>query len=519
MTRTANCIRNVKYTIFGQIIGIVISFFGRMVFVHILGREYLGLDGLFSNIISVLSIVELGVGTAIVFSMYKPLAAGDKDKLKALMDIYKRTYVCIGIAVAVLGLSLTPFLRFIIKDMPDIPSISLLYLLFVINSSISYFFSYKRSVIIADQKRYIITIYRYGFYFFLNLVQILILIVTKRYLLYLILQIISTVLENIFISKKANKLYPFLLDKESRNKLNKDDKKQIIRNIKAMIYHKLGGTVVMGTDNILISKFVGIAEVGLYSNYQLIINALNSVYGLMFQSLIASIGNLGANEDINKKKFIFECIDLLCFWLHAFSSICLVVLLNPFIKLWLNKEYIFSQKVVMVIVTNFYINGMRRSTQAFKEALGLFWYDRYKPLFESLINLAVSIVLAVRFGITGILLGTIISTTATCFWVEPYILYKYGLKSSVINYFKRYTAYTLFMIPIGLATMLLCSTLKGETVITFCGKLMICTIFPNILFLLICYRTKEFKYIMKRLKRADHGEKLIVRGYYDKNCY
>lgn len=511
MTRTENCIRNVKYAIVGQAAGIAISFFSRMVFVHILGREYLGLDGLFSNIISVLSIVELGVGTAIVFSMYKPLADGDEYRLKALMDVYKKAYISIGITVAAVGSALTPFLRHLIRDMPDIPYISLLYLLFVANSALSYFFSYKRSLIIADQRRYIITAYRYGFYFFVSLAQILILIVTKAYIIYILLQIAGTLAENMLISRKADKLYPFLLKKESF-RLDKEDRNRITKNIKAMIFHKLGDKVVTGTDNILISRFVGIAEVGLYSNYLLITNALNMVYGLIFQSLIASIGNLGAEEDARKNRFIFDCINFICFWIHGFSSICLVVLLNPFIKLWLSKEYVFSHGIVLVIVFNFYINGMRKSAQAFKEAYGLFWYDRYKPLAEALINLAASVVLAIKLGIAGILLGTAVSTVTTCFWIEPYVLYKYGLKAPVSSYYKRYALNTLAMAVIGTVVMLICGVIKGETFAVFFAKAVICAVLPNVFFVLIYCRTEEFRYILNIFKEAAIDRKMIMRG-------
>lgn len=502
MSRLENSIRNIRYAVIGQVFGMIISFFSRMVFVHILGNEYLGLNGLFSNILSVLSIAELGIGTSIVFSMYKPLAEGDNDKLKALISLYKKAYIAIGMVIAILGIALTPFLKYIIKDMPDISYLSYIYMMFILNSSISYFFSYKRSLIIADQKRYIVTLYRYSFYFFMNIAQIILLLLTRNYILFLSMQIICTVVENICISYKANRMYPYILDKYNIARLEKDDRKQIIRNVKAMIYHKLGTTVVMGTDNILIARFIGIVEVGLYSNYQLIINALDSVFSIMFQSLTASIGNLGVKETTDKSKFIFECINLLCFWIHAFSSICLIVLLNPFIALWLNEKYIFSADIVLLIVINFYLSGMRKSVQTFKEALGLFWYDRYKPLFESGINLIVSIVLALRFGINGILIGTIISTLTTCFWVEPYILYKYGFKASVTPYFLKYILYSCVMVVIGMITLALSSTLVEKSITSFCVKILICGTVPNILFLFIFSRTKEFRYIINILKES-----------------
>jgi O-antigen/teichoic acid export membrane protein len=356
MSRTSNSIRNIKYAVLGQAIGLLVSFISRIFFVRILSAEYLGVNGLFTNILSVLSLAELGVGSSIVYSMYKPLAEKDEYRLKALMGFYKKAYITIGIIIAVLGTALIPFLEFFIKDKPNVPHIQLIYLMFVVNSSISYFFSYKRSLIIADQKRYIATFYRYGFYFLLNIAQIIALVLTKSYILYLGLQIINTFIENIYISRKANELYPFLKGGEAV-KMAKDEIDIIVRNVKAMMFHKLGGTVVMGTDNLLISKFVGVIQVGLYSNYLLIIKALNTVFGLAYQSITASIGNLGVIETNEKNKFIFECINLLGFWIYGVASICLINLFNPFIILWLGKEYLFPISIVLIIVINFYLTG------------------------------------------------------------------------------------------------------------------------------------------------------------------
>lgn len=499
MSRTNNSIKNMKYAIVGQGIGLLISFVSRMIFVRSLSAEYLGLNGLFTNILSILSLAELGVGAAINYSLYKPLAEKEIYKIKALMGLYKKAYYSIGIIIAVVGTALVPFLGYLIKDMPDVPHIELIYLLFVINSSISYFFSYKRSLIIADQKRYITTIYRYGFYFLLNIAQIIVLVLTKNYFFYLILQIINTFLENIFVSKKADQIYPFLNDKGS-TKLDKKEKSTIIKNVKAMVYHKVGGVAVAGTDNILTSMFVGIKEVGIYSNYQLIINGLNTVYGLAFQSITASIGNLGASEAKEKSIFIFNCINLLGFWIYGFSSICLMILINPFINLWLGKEYLFPMSLVLIIVVNFYLTGMRKSVLTFKDAFGLFWYDRYKPLLEAGINLVGSIILAQYFGVSGIFIGTIISTVTTCFWIEPYVLFKYGFEDSCTVYFKKYGFYTMIMTISGLITWAITGLFSDYSLSNFIGKLIVCLIVPNSLFLIAFWRTKEFKYFLNIIK-------------------
>ena len=218
MQRTSSSIKNLIFALVGQAAGVGINFIARMVFLKILTAEYLGLNGLFSNILSMLSLMELGVGSAMTFSLYKPLAIEDKEKVKSLMSLYRKAYIIIGILILVIGLAITPLLPYFIDEMPNInENINLIYILFVVNTAISYFYSYKRSLISSDQRRYIATAYRYGFYFFLNIAQIIVLYITKNYLLYLLTQIIFTFMENLTLSIKADKMYPYLKEKIQRN--------------------------------------------------------------------------------------------------------------------------------------------------------------------------------------------------------------------------------------------------------------------------------------------------------------
>lgn len=498
MSRTSNAVRNIKYAIIGQMLGILVSFVGRLAFVKILSVEYLGLSGLFTNILSILHLAELGVGTSINYSLYKPLANKDEKKISALMLIYKKAYTIIGTLIGLLGISLTPFLHYLVKDLPNIPNIRLIYILFVLNSALSYFFTYKRALIIADQKRYIATLYRYGLFIVLTIVQIIALYITRDFFMYLGLQLLFTLLENILISHKADKLYPFLKIYK-REILSKEDKVQIKRNVMGMICHRIGGVVVNGTDNVLIAKLVGIVSVGLYSNYLLIYNSLNTVYGLLFQSLTASVGNLAATEDSEKSENVFNIISFAGFWIYGFSSICLLNLFNPFISIWLGKEFLFSISIVLVISINFYLYGMRKSVLTFHSAYGLYWFGKSKPLFEAFINLVASILLGSKFGSIGILIGTAMSTLTTCFWVEPYILYKYGFKKTVVPYFIKYAVYTIVFLGAGTTTYALCSVVNYNGLKDLIIKAVICLIVPNAIFLIAFSRTPYFKYIIRLL--------------------
>ena len=399
--RTENSIKNLIYAFSGQAIGIIVNLITRFVFIRFLAQEYLGIDGLFTNLLSILSLVELGIGPAMTFSLYKPLAQKDEKKIGALMNLYKNSYNVVGVLIIIIGLAITPLLPMFINQMPNIQEINVIYILFVLNSGFSYFYAYKRSLIIADQKKYIATFYRYLFFVILNICQIVILMITKNYLLFLVAQILFTVIENIAISKKTQQLYPFLKDYK-KGKLEKETKKEISKNIVAMTIHKIGGVVVKSTDNIILSKFVGLTPVAIYSNYYLIINAVNTVLMQVFNSITASVGNLNVTENKKKLTDIFEKIFFVNFWIYSFSSICLYILLNHFINIWIGNNYLFSVSIVTIIVINFYITGMRNTVLTYRDALGLYWQDRYKAIFESIINIVASIIFVKMFGTFGV---------------------------------------------------------------------------------------------------------------------
>ncbi len=495
MSRTDNSLRNLKTAVLFKLAAIVVNFIARKIFVVVLTKEYLGLDGTFANILTMLSLAELGVGTAITYSMYKPLAEGDRELILSLMTLYRKFYTVIGITVGVLGAALTPFLQYIIRDIPDIPHIRLIYLMFVLDSSISYFLVYKQSLISADQKQHIVTSYQYKTSMAVTAAQCAALLLTGDYILYLALKLCATFVCNALLARKADRLYPYLKQKTVQP-LPAPVRQDISKNIRAMIAHKLGVVVVFGTDNVLIAYFVGAVSVGLYSNYLLITQSLKSAYSMIFRAMTASIGNLCAAEDTAHAQAVFWRVDLLTRWIYGFSAVCLVVLFNPFISLWLGADYLFSMPIVLLIVLSFYVTGMRQSVLTFREAMGLYWYDRHKPLFESAINLAVSILLAKPFGIVGIFIGTVVSTLSTCTWVEPYILFRYGFGAPVGKYFVRYALNTLLTAFAGAATWCICALLPQAGFGSFIIKVLLCCVIPNLFFLLAYGKTSEFRYFL-----------------------
>lgn len=495
MSRTDNSLKNLKTAVLFKLAAIVVNFIARKIFVVVLTKEYLGLDGTFANILTMLSLAELGVGTAITYSMYKPLAEGDRELILSLMTLYRKFYTVIGITVGVLGAALTPFLQYIIRDIPDIPHIRLIYLMFVLDSSISYFLVYKQSLISADQKQHIVTSYQYKTSMAVTAAQCAALLLTGDYVLYLALKLCATFVCNALLARKADRLYPYLKQKTVQP-LPAPVRQDISKNIRAMIAHKLGSVVVFGTDNVLIAYFVGAVSVGLYSNYLLITQSLKSAYSMIFRAMTASIGNLCAAEDTAHAQAVFWRVDFLTRWIYGFSAVCLVVLFNPFISLWLGADYLFSMPIVLLIVLSFYVTGMRQSVLTFREAMGLYWYDRHKPLFESAINLAVSILLAKPFGIVGIFIGTVVSTLSTCTWIEPYVLFRHGFGAPVGKYFVRYALNTLLTAFAGAATWCICALLPQTGFGSFIIKVLLCCVIPNLFFLFVYGKTSEFRYFL-----------------------
>ena len=333
-SRTSNVIRNVIGGVGGQLFTSILSFVCRTYFINLLGATYLGVNGLFANILSLLSLAELGIGPAIVFSMYKPIKDNDLEQIARLMNFYKKAYRIIAVVVSVCGLALVPFLPYLIKDTSGIENLSLIFILILLNTSVSYLFAYKGSMLNADQKAYVCVIFRNIFAVVQNIVQIVVLILTGNFLLYLIVQIITTFLANLVQAIYVNKKYPFLV-KYKQAKISKDDQKNVMKNVKGMMLHKVGGFVLNSTDNLVISKFVGIIAVGIYSNYLMIINIIKGFVSQLTGATSASVGNLIASETQEKSYKVFNSMFFAYTWVYSFCFICFWVIFQPFVSLWL----------------------------------------------------------------------------------------------------------------------------------------------------------------------------------------
>ncbi len=492
-------LKNVKYSVVNYIIINLLKFIVRVVFIQTLSIEYLGINGLFGNVLEMLSLAELGIGPAIVYSLYKPLAYGDKKIVKSIMRLFKKVYIAVGAVILVLGLALFPFLDNFIKDGQSVPQVHYFYLVFLLNTVVSYLWTYKRSLLIADQKQYIVNIYQAAVQVLVAVLQIIFLLIFADYWCFIILMLIGTVLENFSIARKADKEYPYL--NEAAEVLDLEIKQQIVKNTKAMICHKIGSMVVFSSSNLVLSKFAGLAAVGLYSNYYMVIAALNAFAAKFFESITASIGNLMVVEESGKKIKAFKVTEFITALQAAICFCGLYVLFNPFVELWVGKVYLFSEAVVAAMALSFYLTYMRKAVLMFRDACGLYWNDRYKPLAESVINLTASIYLTIHYGVIGVVIGGIISTLLTCFWVEPYVLFNNGIDIKLKDYFADYLIFTAVSLLSGLTSKFIYSSLFDKvTLVNFMVGVLICVSVTFVLWYVIFRNREETQYLMKLVK-------------------
>lgn len=497
-SRTKNTIKNIKTGIIMQIINKLMIFVERTVFINMLNSEYLGVNGLFTNILTILSFAELGIGTAIIFNMYKPVAYNDKEKIKSLMKLYKKSYNVIGIIIFALGLLIIPFLKFIIKDASNVKeNMNFIYILFLINTSVSYFFTYKKSIISAHQQESIINKIDSVVYLLKSTFQISFLYLTRNFIIYLVIQIIFTLLENIYISKKADKMFPFLKEKNVKN-LEKAEKVNIFKNVKSLIVYKFGSVIMFGTDNILISSMLNVASVGLCSNYNMIINAIKSIMNSMLNGITASIGNLNAIANKEKKEDIFYQVTFLNFWIYTFCSILFMILLNPFIKLWVGEGFVLQLSIPIALSVSFWIEGLRMPAYTYRVTLGLFEKGKATPYIGAISNIILSIILGKKMGLVGILIATSIAQLISYSWIDPFLIHKNEFKTS----FKKYTLKYLKYIVIFIITYFICMISTKYIVISnllewILEAILLCFII-NVCIIVFSYKSLEFQELKEK---------------------
>ncbi len=430
--RTKQSTINIIYGLISKILMMFLEFISRYFFIRYLGSELLGVNGVFTNIIQCLSLAELGMNNVVMFSYYKPLAEHDTRKLCALNSFYSKVYNRIAIAVFVIGLLLIPFLKYIINTDIEIPNIVLIYLLFLLDTVVSYLCIYKITVLNADQNAYIATKYDIVLNTIRAISQILSLIIFKSFIIYLSIKIFFSIFGNFLKAKKTNTEYSFTKVSET---LSRDEKKTIFETIKAGFIYKLSAVLLNSTDNVLISNIVGTIWVGLLSNYITICTAVTSFVTIVYNNLTASVGNLVTTENRKKKLEIFNVMSMASNWIAVVCFSCTLILCDDFISLWLGTEYVIDFSIVLPKVMMLYVSCVMQPIFSYREALGLYTKTKYIMLLSAIINIVLSIAMGKVWGVTGILAASLIAVGTTYFWYEPLVLFRDCFDAPVIPYY------------------------------------------------------------------------------------
>ena len=485
LNRTKNTVKGIFAGLLNKVLVLILPFFVRTIFIKKLGVEYLGLNSLFTSILNVLNMAELGVGSAIVFTMYKAIANDDDKLICALVNYYKFIYRIIGIVVLLIGLIILPFITLFAKgDIPTDINIYLLYVLYLINTVLSYFlFSYKTSLLQAFQKVYIINNVNSISKVLMNVLQIIFLLMGKKYYSYVIAIIIATIMENIINAYIVNKKYS---QYKPKGEMKKEEKTLITKKINALFFYKLGGIVLNSVDSIVISKFLGLTILGKYNNYYYVISALFGILQVLTSAMVAGVGNSIETETMEKNYKDFCRLNFLQSWVILWCSCCLFVLYQPFMSLWVGSENLLDSGIIKHLVIYFYVWKILDIINLYKEAAGLWEFDKFRPLVASIVNLIINIILVQLIGIYGIIISTIISIVFIIFPWSSYILFREYFKGKYKSYLFLSFKNAIQTLVIALITYFISKEINVDNkYIEFILKCFYCLIIPNLLFVLI----------------------------------
>ena len=493
-TRTQKALKNALITTLCQIIYIGTSFVCRTIFTKLLGSEYLGVNGLFSNILTMLSFIELGIGSALVYKMYKPLKEQDENQLIIYMNFYRKVYHVIALLVVAVGLCFIPFLQYIVKE-PNINlDIRILYLLFLADTVISYLYVYKKSILIADQKKYLIDVYTQIFNIGMNIVQIIALIITHNFLFYLAIKIIFDWLNNVFCSMRAEKEYPYI-NRRTKKDISPEDKIKLKKDVKGLLLAKVASVAFDGTDNIFISAFEGLSSVGIISNYTLVLSTINGFVNQVFYSLTASVGNLGVDSPKEQIENVLKKIYFANTLLYGYLAVGMILLLRIFVvEIWVGESYTLSDVTIVLLVLELCLRGIHYPVYMTRSALGMFQELKYVPPICAALNIGLDLVLGKQFGISGIILATVISRLFTRL-MDIYVLYHDLFQKRFTVYYKMHFKYLLFIGSVGMVLFFICKMFRGFPVqIGFVLSIGAVTIVYALAVWLVYGRSEEFQY-------------------------
>lgn len=503
--RVIYAFRNFIMGFAGQILQMLLGFASRTIFIYCLGETFLGINSIFTSVLSVLSFSELGLGTAIIFAMYKPAADGDTEKLRSLLLFYRNAYRAVGAVILALGLALIPALPYFVKGTSDVVDLTLVYVMYLADTVSGYwFFSYKQSVLVVHQRSYVNSLIAYLTSIGSTAAQILALLLLRKtptlsFYIYTSVGILGTIIGNIFKKRRAEKEYPAVTEKGAKP-LTREEKKPILKNVAGLTVSRLCSTFLGATDNLLLSAFVGVGIVGVYGNYVTLKQYVLRLQSTAFNSITAGIGNYCASESRERREQLFQTVQFAYFWIYGFCAICLWNLYNSFIVgVWLHDvKWLLPNSAVLLIILNYLLDGLSGAIGKFRDASGLYWQTKYRYIFSMLFNIGVSYVLMVPLGmgITGTLLGTTASILIMVGF-DPLIVYKHVFEKSAAGYYARFLGYLALVLATGALVHAMSLPFSAYTVGNFLVRLAICLVVPNGLWFLMFRKKAEFLYLRK----------------------
>lgn len=497
--RTANAKKNIAISVTSKIVTILLSFVVRTAFIQYLDKELLGLNYVFANIFTLLSMAELGLETAMNINFYQPVSENNYEKIAELMAFYKILYRIVALVITILGLFCVPILPYLTDTTIEFRVVVIYYIIFLISSALSYLVSYKSIIIHASQKNYLITNIEIVVKILQSILQIIIMMAFKSFFIYLVLNFLMVLTRNMLISHCANKNFSYI---NNGGNLQKDEIKKIFSDFSSVFLYKASWSLFSGTDSILISVLVSTVAIGLYSNYLLVISGIEGFIAIIFSSLNPSIGNLAVLESSKSQYKIFRTMQLVSLVICGVVCVNLYFLLDDFIVLWIGNEYLINRSTVIVLILNVFYNTSMRPVWSFQEGAGIFKNIKYIMLITAVLNLLLSIILGIPLGVTGILLATFISQMLTSAWLEPFKLFKSCFKVSCKVY---YFDIILNGIIVVFSIFILNFVLQYYQAITFTNLIIkgfIVTVTMLIIYFIRYYKTEEFKTLMSKIKTA-----------------
>lgn len=507
-SRTANSTKNIIASLVSQGISIILKFVVRTVFIYILGKNYLGISGLFSDILRMLSLAELGLDTAITYRLYKPIAENNNARLCVLMKFYKYAYFVIGLVIVFAGLVLVPFLPYLIKDYSTLFELGInpiaIFLLYLFNSASSYlFFAYRSSIIRAAQKMYVISVVSMVVSIISQVMQICALLVFKDFFIFVAVAIAFNVITNWVCSFIAKRMYPDVFIK-TKDRLDKSEIKDIFKDLGAVFVGRVNGVVLKGTDNIVLSAFIGIAAVGLYSNYLMLYTTIKSFLSGLYNATRASMGDLFAQSDLKTKYGFFKLMNYITIILYGTAAVGVGVVGNEFIYTWIGEDFLIKMPFSVLIGIEILFMGIKQNLNQIRNVSGLFRQMWMRPLLGTIVNLGVSVALVKPLGIFGVILGTITSDIATNFAIDPRIIYVNGFcgEWKVSEYYYRNIRYIIELFFIGAIDYFICLVfLSGKGWFSVIVHSIVCAVSVPMYMIFVYRKTDEAKYVVNKGKQ------------------